>query len=109
MTRLHNPFYFDFLPKDFHELLKNHLTLVTMGEFKIIDWLDAPRDSTNLMQSPAKVRKQKARTLRDSDWTPHKDRISELYSLHPLKHVINTMETETKFRARCVYSYCFHH
>jgi hypothetical protein len=59
--------------------------------------------STNSRLLGAKLRKPKARTLRDSDWDPYKDRISQLYSLHPLKDVIGIIEAETEFRARCVF------
>jgi hypothetical protein len=58
----------------------------------------------NLMQPPPRPRKRKAPTLRDSDWQPHKSRISELYtSGMTLKDIMTTVESETGFRAEYVH------
>lgn len=52
------------------------------------------------MLPPAKTRKNKAPTLRDSDWEPYRDRITKLYTNKtPLKQVKEMMETEFGFIA----------
>ncbi|KAF2829125.1 hypothetical protein CC86DRAFT_368201 [Ophiobolus disseminans] len=52
------------------------------------------------MQPPAKTRKRKAPTLRESDWEPYKDQINELYtSGMPLKQVKEFIEAEHSFHA----------
>jgi hypothetical protein len=74
-----------------------------MGDLMDIDWPNAPSDSTSSMQPPAKPRKVKTRTLRDSDWEPCRKRFTELYtagkSLKDLKH---HMEVEFNFFAEYV-------
>jgi hypothetical protein len=56
-----------------------------------------------MLPPPAKSRKKKAPTLRESDWKPHQDRITELYSSGlPLKEVKDIIEAETGFSAEYV-------
>ncbi|KAF9770240.1 hypothetical protein IL306_012241 [Fusarium sp. DS 682] len=54
------------------------------------------------MDPPPKTRKKKARTLRDEDWEPYKDRILELYDTHklPLEKVKVMIEEEFGFVAQ---------
>lgn len=52
------------------------------------------------MLPPPKPRKRKAPTLRESDWEPYRERITELYATKmPLKVVKHTIESETGFCA----------
>jgi hypothetical protein len=61
-------------------------------------------DSQSMLPPPAKPRKKKAPTLRESDWVPHQTRITELYSSGlPLKEVMKVIEEETGFSAEYVY------
>jgi hypothetical protein len=59
--------------------------------------------SQSILPPPAKHRKKKAPTLRESDWKPHKDRIIELYaSGMTLEDVKETIEYGNDFRAEYV-------
>jgi hypothetical protein len=63
-----------------------------------------PISDDNIMYSSAKPRKQKAPTIREVDWKPHKARIIELHisDKRPLKEVKQIMEAEKGFYAECV-------
>jgi hypothetical protein len=62
--------------------------------------LTALSDANRSMLPPAKPRKKKAPTLRESDWEPYKDRITKLYaSKTSLKVVKEILEAETAFSA----------
>lgn len=59
--------------------------------------------SSLTMQPPARPRKRKAPTLRESDWAPYKDQVDELYtSGMPLKKVKEIIEVEHGFCAEYV-------
>jgi hypothetical protein len=75
-----------------------------MDDFVDVDWPTASIGSANSMQPPTKPRKPKARTLRDSDWEPCRERFTELYTGGmSLKDVMHHMEVEFNFFAQCVF------
>jgi hypothetical protein len=66
--------------------------------------LTSPTASQSMLPPPARPRKKKAPTLRESDWVPHQTRITELYSSGmPLKKVKDVIEVETGFSAEYVF------
>lgn len=72
---------------------------------------EATAISRYTVQPPTKPRKRKAPTLRESDWEPYKDRITDLYtSGAPLKRVREAMEADFGFHAEYVpaHSYVYY-
>jgi hypothetical protein len=86
------------------DLIASYSTLaLTMGDLMEVEWPNTLTGSTNPMQPPAKPRKPKARTLRDSDWEPYRKRFTELYTAGmSLKDLKQHIEAEFKFFAECV-------
>jgi hypothetical protein len=77
---------------------------LTMSDLMDIDWTADSISPTILMQPPAKARKRKAPTLRDSDWEPYRKRLTELYTAGMLlKDLKEQMEVEFNFFAEYVF------